>query len=506
MTMHTEAGPRLTHRQMGPVAAPALLAGISIIILFAAAIVLRHVVAANTDVSWLLTVGERVLGGQRLYVDVFETNPPMAVLIYLPGIAIARAIGLPAEVVTDSLMFAAIFVSLAIVARILKDSSVLEGANSWPLAPLAFAILAILPMQAFGQREHIAIVELLPLLAVLAVRMKGEVPSGRMAAIAGCGAGLAVSFKPHFAIAILCAVSCLAIYARSWKVVFVAENLVAAAIALLYAAGVVAFFPEFFTLIGPVVRDVYLPVGVSFQGLLETPALPIWVTAILATIVLKRHDRIDAACLLLLATSLGFAAVFLLQRKGWPYHSYPMIALVLLALGHAVVSTSPRSALDRACRAGAVALFAILFGRSMLWFDFAFDARPFQAAVARLGPNPAILAITAEPGLGHPLVRALDGTWVSRQQGLWVQAYLKYMRQHGMIGPQADPVLDGHATRERAMLIEDIQRIRPSVVLVDNLTGEGSAWLRAHPEISILLSDYQLAETINGIDILSRVR
>lgn len=41
---------------------------------------------------------------------------------------------------------------------------------------------------------------------------------------------------------------------------------------------------------------------------------------------------------------------------------------------------------------------------------------------------------------------------------------------------------------------------------MDNLTGEWSAWLRAHPEISSLLSDYRLAETVNGIDILSRVR
>jgi hypothetical protein len=505
MTMHIEAGPRLTHRQVGPVAAHALLPWISIAILFAAAIVLRHVLAANTDVSWLLTVGERVLDGQRLYVDVFETNPPMAILVYMPGIAIARALGLPAEVVSDSLMFAAIFVSLAIVARILKNSSVLEGGKSW-LTPLAFAVLAIVPMQAFGQREHIAIVELLPLLAVYAVRMKGDAPSGWMAVIAGCGAGLAVSFKPHFAIGIFCAVSCLAIYARSWKAVFAPENLIAAAITLLSATSVIAFFPEFFTIVGPLVRDIYLSVGLSFLALLEKPALPIWGAAILATIVLKRHDKIDAACLLLLVTSLGFAAVFFLQRRGWPYHSYPMIALVLLALGHALVSNTPRTALDRALRAGAIALFAVLLARSMLWFDVAFDARPLQAAVARLGPNPRILAITAEPGLGHPLVRALNGTWVLRQQGLWVEAYLKYMRQHGVIGPQADPALDAYAARERAMLIEDINRIRPSVILVDNLTDDWSAWLQSHPDVSSLLSDYQLAETINGIAILSKAR
>ncbi len=506
MTMNIEAGSHLMHRQGDPVIAPALLSWSSIVILFIAAVVLRHFLAANTDVSWLLTVGERVLDGQRLYIDVVETNPPMAVLVYIPGIAIARGLGLPIEVVTDSLMFAAIFVSLAIVARVLRNTSALDGGQSRLLAPLAFVVLGILPMQTFGQREHIAIVALLPLLAVFAVRMKAEAPSTSMAVVAGCGAGVALAFKPHFAVGMLCAFGCLAIHSRSWKVAFAPENLAAAAIALLYAASIIAFFPEFFTTIGPLVRDVYIPVGLPFQALLEKPALPIWGVALLATIVLKRHNQIDAACLLLLTTSLGFAAVFVLQRKGWPYHSYPMISLAMLALGYALASNTPRTVLDRACRAGAIVVFAILFAQSMLWFDAAFDARPLQAAVARLGPKPSILAITAEPGLGHPLVRSLNGNWVSRQQGLWVEAYLEYMRQHDMIGPQANPALDLYAARERAMLIEDINRVQPSVILVDNLTGHWSAWLESHPDVSRLLRDYQLAETVNDIDILRKVR
>jgi hypothetical protein len=499
MTIQIEADARFS-RQLAVAFEPR--SWISIAILFAAAIVLRHVLAANTDVSCLLTIGEWILDGQRLYVDVLEVNPPMAVLVYIPGIVIARALGLPVEAVTDGLIFTAIFASLAIVARILKNSSVLPGITSWPLAPLGFAVLAILPMQTFGQREHIAIVELLPLLAVFAVRMKGETPSAWMVVIAGCGAGLAVSFKPHFVIGILCAVGCVAIYLRSWKPVFAPENLIAAVIALLYVASVIAFFPEFFTVMGPLIRDVYLPAGLSLPALLEKPALPVWGGVIFLTIVLKRHDRIDAACLLLLATSFGFAAVFLLQRKGWPYHSYPMLALGLLAFSRTLVSNTPLPALDRGFRAGGIILFAVLFARSMLWFDVAFDARPLQAAVARLGPNPKILAVSGEPGLGHPLVRALNGTWVSRQQSLWVGPYLAYMRQHGVIGPQADPVLDGYAARERTMMIEDFNRIRPTVVLVDNLTGNGSEWLRSHPDIAGLLSDYQLAETINRIDIL----
>jgi hypothetical protein len=506
MTMNIEAGPHLAHRRVQSRAAQTLLPWLVIPVLFAAAVIVRHFVAANTDVSWLLTAAERVLDGQRLYVDLIETNPPTAVLVYIPGIVIARALGLPAEVVTDGLVFLAIFASCAIVWRILKRSSVLDGTQSQLLAFLAFAVLAILPTQTFGQREHIAMVELLPVLAVFAVRMKGETPSRWAAVVAGLGCGLALSFKPHFAIAMLCALGCLVAYSRSWKLLFAPENLIAAAIAFLYPISVIAFYPEFFTIIGPLVRDIYVPVGIPFQALMAKPALPIWFAALAAIIVLKRHDKIDAVCLLLSTTSLGFAGVFFLQHKGWPYHSYPMIALALLALGHALASNKPHTARDRAWRAGAIALFAVLFARSMLWFDVAFDARPLQASVAQLGPHPRILAITAEPGLGHPLVRALEGTWVSRQQGLWVEAYLQYMRQHAMIARQADPVLDAYAARERAMLVEDIKRVQPSVVLVDNLTGEWSAWLQSHPDVADLLSDYRLVETVNSIDILRKVR
>src|SRR5258708_32664388 len=102
MTVNSEAGSHLMPRQGSRVAAPALLASLSIMILFVAAIVLRHFLAANTDVSWLLTVGERVLDGQRLYIGVLETNPPMAVLGHTPGIAIALALRLPAEAGADS--------------------------------------------------------------------------------------------------------------------------------------------------------------------------------------------------------------------------------------------------------------------------------------------------------------------------------------------------------------------------------------------------------------------
>jgi hypothetical protein len=502
MAIHVDAEPRLTERRQGAVAALRLLPWLAFATLFGIALVMRHVLAANTDVSWLLTAAERVLDGQRLYVDVIETNPPMAVLIYAPGIVIARALGLPAELVTDALVFIAIFASLAIAAAILRNPLARDGLAGWPLLLLAFAVLAVLPAKTFGQREHIAVIELVPALALYAARMKRERPALWAVLAAGLGAGLAMAFKPHFAIGIFCALVATAVYARSLRIFFVPENFIAAALVATYALGIVALYPEFLTTIAPLVRDIYILVGASPVELLKTPAVLIWAALVFAGLVLKRPGRIDSTALLLLAASTGFMLAFFLQRKGWPYHSYPMIAFAMLGLGYAVAIRWP---LDRVLGIFALATLAITFVQSIVWFnwafDKAFDARPLWASVAALGPHPKILAITGEPGLGHPMVRALQGTWVSRQQGLWVSGYLRTLHNAGRLDPQQEATLDRYAAHERAMLIEDIKKNPPTVVLVDNFSDRWRDWLRDNPDVADMLRDYRLVTTVNDIEV-----
>ena len=470
--------------------------------LFVVAIWFRHVLAANTDLSWLLTAGERVLDGGRLYVDVIETNPPMSVLAYLPAIVISRTTGLTAETVVDALVFAAIFASLACCSLLLRRSGNLVGARGWPLVLFAFAILAILPAQTFGQREHIAVIALLPMLAVLIARIAESAPPRWLAMAAGLGAAVTLAFKPHFALAVYVPLAVVGVVTRlSWRVLLLPEHLAAAAGGILYVSITAIHWPQFFTEILPLLRDVYVPVKPPLTALLEKPAISLWAIALLAIMALQRGRQLAPPLILLMAASAAFAVAFLLQGKGWPYQSYPSIALALFALGYALTRDDRTS---RLWRFGAGVLLLALFVRSMLWFDTAFDARPLQQRVAQLGlKRPAILAITAEPGIGHPLTRAVGGTWVSRQQGLWIDTYLTVMRRSGMLDDLRAAAFETYAERERQRLIEDVRRTPPTILLVDDLTGGASDWLTAHPDVAALLTDFQKVDTVNNVGIFT---
>src|SRR3990170_6008744 len=77
----------------------------------AAAILQQSLIGLDTDVSWLITVGERVLAGERLYVDIFEVNPPASVWIYLPLVWLAEIAGAKPEAVVAAAFVAAALAS-----------------------------------------------------------------------------------------------------------------------------------------------------------------------------------------------------------------------------------------------------------------------------------------------------------------------------------------------------------------------------------------------------------
>ncbi|MGJ4891327.1 hypothetical protein ACQR1Y_24285 [Bradyrhizobium sp. HKCCYLRH3099] len=223
-----------------------------------------------------------------------------------------------------------------------------------------------------------------------------------------------------------------------------------------------------------------------------------------AALLPKRGKELEPVLQLLLVTSVAFFVVYLLQRKGWPYHSYPMLAFAWLSLGFALSSPAagPIVSLSRLARAAAAIALVL---PTVSWFNHALDASFLRPAIARLGlEHPTMLAISGNGGLAHPLIRSVAAVWASRQQSLLVASYEDYARESGLCDTQTLAIVDAYSQRERRWMIEDFRRSNPTVVLVDNMTGPWGRWLHDSPELDDLLRDYRLADTVRDVEIYVR--
>jgi hypothetical protein len=543
-----------------------------------AAIVLRLLIVPATDVSWLITLSEKVLDGTRLYVDLIEVNPPASVLLYLPAVALARLIGIAPEIVVNTLVFLAVGASLWITSRILMRARLLDGVDGWTLAAFAAFLLLVFPARTFAQREHIAVIVLLPALATYVVRARGISPGLAAAVIAGIGTGIALSIKPHFALAVILAAAIAAYHAKSWRTLFVSEHWIAGSIVAIYGASIFVFYPQFISDVLPLVQTVYVPARLPWLTILTRTPVNFWLLSIFLLARQQRGAIFQPRFSILLTASCGFALAYAVQGKGWPYHTYPMLALALLALAvlaNAREGTAPEAAATRHSEMDRLALLAItaglvgasvywltmygfgltyaaegkgwpyhafpmfvlallvlaslasarqgmapaaakkhsrmdrlillamtagFVGASFYWLTIAVDYTPLAETIRRNAIAPKILAISPDIGLGHPLVRQVGGAWAQRVGSLWITDKAEWLLKTKKSPAVAARIAD-YAARDRAMLLEDIGREKPDIILLD---ADWEARTRSDPALSALLRAYSEIGREQGIIILGR--
>jgi hypothetical protein len=468
-----------------------------------AAIVLRLLIVTATDVSWLITLSEKVLDGTRLYVDLIELNPPASVLLYLPAVALSRLIGLAPEIVVNMLVFFAVGASLWITGRILTRARLLDGVDGWTLAAFAALLLLVFPARTFAQREHIAVIVLLPALATYVARTQGISPGLMAVMMAGIGTGIAVSIKPHFTLAIILAAAAAAYHAKSWQLIFVPEHWIAGGIVAIYGASILVFYPQFISDVLPLVQAVYVPVRLPWPTIFTRMPAILWPISIFLLAIQQRGVIFQPRFFILLMASCGFALAYAVQGKGWPYHSYPMLALVLLALLFCECEerapkegTIKNSGMDRL----ALLTTAGIAAAGFYWMTNAVDFTPLAEMVRRNATEPKVLVISPDIGLGHPLVRQVGGTWVQRVGSLWITGSAEWLLKTEK-SQAAAARLERYVARDRAMLLEDIRREKPDIILLD---VDWQARTRSDPALSELLGAYGEVGREEGVIILGR--
>ena len=479
-----------------------------LLLVVAVALIARKLVVANTDVAAVITLAERVLDGQRQAIDFIELNPPASIYLYVPGVALARILGLSPEVVADGLVFIIIGTGLWLAGRILARTGVLENFDSRKLAVLIAGILTILPGQTFGEREHIVVAMFLPMLAVLAVRAKAMTPGCWSLFAAALGAGAMIVVKPYLILGLIPAVVVAAYVARSWRVLVALENWIVLATIAVYGAVVVMVFPEFITETVPLVSTVYLPLRNPWPVMVtEFAAVPIWEAAFLAIVWLQRKKFAGWSYGLLLVASVGFMAAFIVQGKGWAYHSYPMLALALIALAFAVSEHKPPASADDGGRQlGTISAFGALFVLTFCWMNTPDTASMSALAgpIRQAKPHPTMLEISSDPAIGQPLVREVGGRWVGTVSFLWITMGGQWRRTHESLPPETAARIADYMALDRRLLVGDIRRARPDIILVEKAPTDWEAWARADPEIAELLKPYSEVVTMNNVLVLKR--
>jgi hypothetical protein len=473
-----------------PASRPVLLIGLAAAAV--AALVQSFLVPIDCDVSWLITVNEKMLAGQRLYVDVIEVNPPASIWLYTPFVWLAHALQLRPEAV---IVAAFIAVALATSALALRISAHLQR----PPKPLIFFALLcfvelLLPLGTFAQREHAAILFTAPALTALAVLAEKLPLSLSLRVIAGLAAGMVIAIKPHFALAIIPAVALAAWQARAVKPMIPAAAAAVAVVAL-YATAVLVFTPAYLQLL-PMLAAAYLPLHDYWLTLLRGPVV-IVPLAIYALALFLRPRRIAALPAMFLIASAGFAVAGLIQGKGYLNHALPGMALGFVGL----VLLTLEPGIERGRRNFVLTATAALACLELYAMASIQPIPGLAEAVTRVAPpRPSVITLGPDLLTGHPLVRNVNGRWASSRAGMYI-AVGAHSELTGARGPAKARLLRWYQADVDAFAA-DVQRERPDVILVD--ARPELAWLREEPKIQSAIAGYRLRARVGDVEVWVR--
>ncbi len=438
---------------------------------FAVAIASYANTILGTDVSWYITICERVLAGDRLYVDIIEVNPPFSVWMYLPAILAANALDIMPETAVRAMPLIATAGSLWLTRTIIARTDLVRLPLPWWAGGVVAAALLLGPGHEIAQREHLGLIVLLPMLAVIAARADAsqsrQVPLW-IAVLAGIGGMIVLGIKPHYGLAIFLPAAHAAWRRRSMAPILAPEMWVAGSLFLVYVACIWFITPDYIRIWVPILIDVYIPVRLPF-GLLAGMALPGWIASLAAIHVLGANPWKDTRVAAPVLAGAGMLFAYFLMGKGWSYHIYPVFGATVIGLVAVIATRRSDQNVSLLLRwAGIAAAFA---GTLAFWNQMIVTYTIPPALIAEIKaqhPAPRMMVIGSDNSFGHPLTRIVGGTWVAGLAGQWVgrgatpQMYDSARTVDAATAERLTKWRDGDIAR----LVHDLQTGKPDIVIV----------------------------------------
>jgi hypothetical protein len=475
---------------------------------FAASVVLLRDVPLGHDAIWQLWIGRQLAHGARLYIDIVEVNPPAWFWMAIPLIRISELAGTSPREVLRLAFFVALALSLLLVAAVRRDPS--PGSRfALYVSVLLAGTIVVLP--DFGQREQYVLLASIPYVALIAGRAeKTNPPPAWLAAAIGVFAASGLAVKVHCALMPLVLEAWLWFRLRPHWSGLRPESLALAFCAAAYGASVLAFSPEYLHATLPFLLLSYPRFGdpplffLAYQAAVGAAFLA------LVACRLYRGPR-SAMGEAAFVSAMAFLVSYLAQAKGWRYHTFPALGMLVVLACVESTTLRPRFRPDRPGAFALASAFLLAVFYSLYPGPYHNDKYELtRSALAGLERGDTVMVLAVNPPIIWPMVEDLGLVWPSRYMSLWMLPAIARAQPPRPTSPDMEEL----ARTVRRQTLEDLRCHPPRRIVADDpllsLGTEASQFgyiefLRRDPEFRAFLAHYRTGPTIGRLATFERV-
>lgn len=460
----------------------------------------------NHDAAWYLISTRKWLDGARLYVDLYDVNPPLATYLTAPAIWFADAFGISDTNGFYTLFAALTGVSLFLSALIL-DRRIEPARGRRILGFVGLCAVLTTPfLSEFGQREQVMVLFVMPwLLSQIPTRTE-EPPHTARTVLLAITAAVGICVKPYFLTIPLAVVAWRMLRSRSLRPLVSLDILVMLVIGAAYVAATALLYPAFFLDAVPTARKVYTSFG--FSDRVAATRLMLGTVAYLPFFALLAMNwRAAALPGAIMAGVAGGFLCYLLQWNGFDYHLTPFLTFANLAVLW-VLLQSPRGTPLYVCAAVTAATVLVIAAQKG---TYEFRARAYIEAAMGDAPRPRTLfAATTSVDAGPLLALELGADWASRYPATWTLpgALAGLAATDCAADPETCAGFRAIVERTRSADLDDIARFRPDMILVDKrnlfIADAGFSWydfFAEDPRWAATIASYRRAGSTVFFDI-----
>jgi hypothetical protein len=308
----------------------------SIILLTVVAYFIQTNTFFSPDVGYLLHAANQILAGGKYGSDIFETNPPMILYLYLPACLLAKWMAISIITAVRLYVISLALVSLSLCCFLLKKIILPKDKIIFYFLfyTLLFGML-LFPVFDFAQREHILIILMMPYLLSAALALENKFVHPSMAILIGVLAGFGFALKPFFLVTPCLVELYIMMKQRRWFAWFRIEPIMIISVLLLYLISIFLLQPDYINVVLPLVLRYYFPgTALPWYKIIVLPNVLFCVGIAMSYFIYRKYDRYSNLGWIIELALLGMIVAFLIPRTLWCYHVIPALFLSFLLIAH----------------------------------------------------------------------------------------------------------------------------------------------------------------------------